>query len=632
MCGITGILEKKRTVDVSILHKMQDVLYHRGPDDKGHEISEITDNQNRISCGIGFVRLSIRDLSINGHQPMLSDDCQVILTMNGEIYNSEELRPKLIEKGATFKSTTDTEVLLKMYLEYGIDATLKQLDGMFAICIVDKRINTIYLVRDRIGEKPLYYWDNSNTLLYASEYKAFYAHPEFKAELNKSALAELSMFRYVSGEETILKGVYNLRPGSYLTITPSSRKQTQYWELPLYHSNDKTFEENKEKFFELLGKSVKRRLISDRPVGLQLSGGVDSSYLCSLVKNVCKKALTTYSITFKNKSFSEEPYIDHVHNTLGLPSKKYEFAADELLAYWKLATYHFESPMNLAGSLGLLMINKQASKEIAVMLSGDGPDECTGGYRRHHEIGRIIKEKENSIIRPFWRYCQLKGLVKHRKLFLSIDDYYISKSQWVEGRFAKHLWKGRYYKNVQSVYSKRRSQLNKNNEKGLHKYLSYDVSGYMQDILMRTDKMSMAVSLEVRVPYLMPELLEFYQTIPDEQCVDVNQSINHGTKMLLKSLASDVFGNDFTYRNKMGTTNPLLDYFKDNAVREFVDADLLPSIKKRGLYNYRYINKLWIKTKEKSSKVKWGELEVLWTMLSFEIWAKMFLDGNPLNK
>lgn len=632
MCGILGIMERNGNVDVSVLNNMQKALYHRGPDDKGLEITEIIKDGKRLSCGIGFVRLSIRDLSINGHQPMLSDDGQVILTMNGEIYNSEELRPQLIDKGISFKSTTDTEVLLKMYLEFGLDKTIQQLDGMFAICIVDKRINTAYLIRDRIGEKPLYYWDNGSTLLYASEYKAFYAHPSFKAELNESALTEISMFRYVSGQETILKGVYNLKPGSYLTIAPASIRETQYWSLPLYKSKGKSFEENKEKLYDLLGKSVKRRLISDRPVGLQLSGGIDSSYLCSLVKNVCNKTLTTYSITFKNKSFNEEPYIDHVTNTLDLPSKKTVFAAEELLKYWRLATYHFESPMNLAGSLGLLMINEGASEDVAVMLSGDGPDECTGGYRRHHEIEKIIKEKEKSILRPFWRYCQLKGLVKHNKIFTNIDDYYISKSQWVEGRFAKKLISGGYRKKSKTVYAKRREQVNVKKENGLHKYLCYDITGYMQDILMRTDKMSMAVSLEVRVPYLMPELLEFYQTLPDEQCVDVSKSINHGTKMLLKSLARDVFGENFTYRTKMGTTNPLLDYFMDSSVRQYVESELLPSIKNRKLYNYKYIHKLWDKTQNNTGKVEWGELEALWTMFSFEIWAKMFIDGNPIEQ
>lgn len=275
MCAIMGVFDTRNKIDVSILETMQRALYHRGPDDSGLETFSLdAPNHSLLSnVGVAFDRLSIRDLSMKGHQPMFSDDRSVMIAFNGEIYNSEELRPQLLEKGYTFNSNSDTEVLLNLYHCYGIDKTLSMLDGMFAICIVDFKNKEVYLVRDRIGEKPLYIYQDEHKLLFASEYKAFYAHPEFKAEIDETAMDEYFMFRYSPGDQTILKGVRNLTPGSYLKVTSDGVSQHIYWTLPNVTKSDKSFDDCKKEYKALLKKSVRRRLISDRPIGCQLSGG-----------------------------------------------------------------------------------------------------------------------------------------------------------------------------------------------------------------------------------------------------------------------------------------------------------------------------------------------------------------------
>lgn len=642
MCAIMGVLDTQKTIDINILKTMQRALYHRGPDDTGLEIFSLDKQGDSFlsNCGVAFDRLSIRDLSMKGHQPMFTEDKSVMIAFNGEIYNSEELRPLLIKQGYSFNSNSDTEVLLKLYHCFGVDKTLSLLDGMFAICLVDFNKETFYLIRDRIGEKPLYLYQDGKKLMFASEYKAFYAHPEFKAEIDDSAVDEYFMFRYTSGEQTFLKGVCNLTPGSYAEITPKGISYQTYWSLPNSTKSNKSFEECKEEIEELIHRSVKRRLISDRPIGCQLSGGVDSSYLCNVVKKKFNKKLKSYCITFANKEFSEEPYIDYVNKQLGLDTKKYRFEPTDFIHYWSKATWFFEAPMNHEGSLALCNLNEKAGKEVTVMLCGDGPDECLGGYSRAYEIALCLYRNHFSILRmklmirgfkqKLWKF---RHHIKEEKMYSTVDDLYISKSQWIEDRLYKKLRPEHAEDSIKSVYQKRRKILDKQSGEGLRKFLNYEMNTYMQDILMRSDKISMAASIEIRVPYLMPELLEYILSVPDEYMVDLNQDVNHGTKYLLKSLCEDVFGKGFTYRSKMGLSFPFIDYFSDTIMREYIERELMPTIKNRNIVNYDYVSDIWKKIPEwkRSNLYDWRVLHMMWCVFSFEIWAKMYIDHNPLN-
>lgn len=627
MCGIMGILEWHGSVDESVLQRMQLVLKHRGPDDNGLEIFNLRDSNddNRSSqIGVAFDRLSIRDLTQTGHQPMWDGGKTVCIAMNGEIYNADELRQEL--EGVKFVGTSDTEVLLRLYLKKGLEYTLSKVDGMFAICLVDLRERKVYLIRDRIGEKPLYIYEDQDRMLFASEYKAFYCYPGFKAELDTDALSEYLLFRYPAGERTFLKGVRNLTPGSYLEITGESVTAHRYWELPSDRNNRKSYEQNKETLKNLITKSVSRRLVSDRPVGIQLSGGVDSSYLCHVVKNECKKDLATYSIVLEDDNLNEQPYIDIVNAQLGLKPQFFRYEPADFIQSWKLATYYFEAPMNHEGSLALLQLNRMASKQVAVMLCGDGPDECMGGYERFHRMDGLMRRWQGLL----WYMVKCKRLVMGQSHYKSRDELFMSCSQFMEDKHLAGLRPSQYRQDIRKAYANRKKIMRRfRGEKGMRKYLNYEMCTYMQDILMRTDKMSMASSLEVRVPYLMPELLEFLQNVPEEHFIDYRQQMMHGTKMLLKSLCKEVYGEEFTYRWKEGLSIPTQSFLLDKSCREYIETTLLSGIKRRALLDYSYVLKLW-EASGKENGVLGSSIQALWCALSFELWAQMYLDRSPL--
>lgn len=622
MCGIVGCLEKTKCIDRGVVQNMMNMLTHRGPDDQGYEQFNIAGG----NLGMGFVRLSIRDLSEAGHQPMYNKSGEIALTLNGEIYNADELRQPLIDAGYQFRSTSDTEVLLYLYECYGIDKMLKMLDGMYAVCIVDKAKDCFYLIRDRLGEKPLYTYDNGDTLLYASEYKAFYCHPCFKAELNQVSVDEYFLFRYVAGGETLLKGVRNLQPGSYLKIDAIGVQQTIYWDFPDEKQNEISYDESKQGYERLLKTSLQRRLISDRKVGLQLSGGVDSSLLAHMASPMLKEKLQTFSIVFEDTRYSEKQYQDEVVKKEGCEPHFFEYSPKMFFDCWRECTWYFEAPMNHEGSLGLLFLNRRSKDYVTVMLCGEGSDETLGGYGQFYNYAKLL---EGGII-PFTfnlfkrtlRTCCLP-------IFFDYDGEVIHGSQYIRDDMFYRLRPGGR-RSIKRVYDKRRKLMgNGDKHMGkLRRWMNYETKTYMQDLLMRADKTSMASSMEVRVPFIMPQLVEYACKIPDQYLVDTSKDIHHGTKSLLKDICSKVYGQDFTYRKKSGFAAPVLRFFCEPEVKKYIETVLIPGIERRGVINHKEIKKMWEKCKRKkgdSYSIQWP----LWCAFSFELWAQMYLDKSP---
>lgn len=629
MCSILGYIQKG-LVDINDLAKMNKVLSHRGPDDTGLNTLKMFES-DVDNVAIGFNRLSIRDLSMAGHQPMANADASITITFNGEIYNAEDFRCELSNAGYSFVGSSDTEVLLYLYEEYGIDKMLAKIDGMYAICIVDKKADIIYLVRDKLGEKPLYFYKNEQAIMWASEYKAFYEHPFFKAELEEKNISEYIMFRYLSDGATLLKNVYNIMPGSYLYITKDDIKRKKYWAFPKEEKNNKIeYEKAKETFQLLFKKSIESRLISDVEVGIQLSGGVDSSYLTKQVLDIAKNKIKTFSIAFKNKQYSEEDYMDVVVKKFNLDSFTYYFDADTFLESWIKTSYYFEAPMNHEGSLGLLYLNKMASENVKVLLCGEGADESMGGYKRF----AVSQRCRNSFIYRIKKF--IKDLIKNKEInkYILYGDYgtdFILSSQFVRNREAKKI-----YLNFNSadVIGRRKKILTDAGGNGLRKFMNYELSTYCQDLLMRADKVSMANSLEVRVPYLMPELIEYECSLPDNYFVSSeNKDDMRNTKILLKDVCKDIYGEEFTYRKKRGFGMPLMAYFNQREVKNYIEQIILPGIQKRGIFNYEQIAHEYQKRCrmiKKGRKVKNNSIvNALWVCFSFEIWAKIYLDGNP---
>lgn len=607
MCSILGYIDNKKEINYEKLLEMNQVLKHRGPDDEGVICLSMFGSTYK-NVGIAHNRLSIRDLTKDGHQPMISKNGDIIICFNGEIYNADEFRADLCKLGVEFKSTSDTEVLLYMYEKFGLYETLKKIDGMYAICIVDKRYDEIYLIRDKVGEKPLYYYKNENLFMWASEYKAFYMHPGFKAVLDEENLTEYLMFRYVCGGKTLLKGVCNIEPGTYIRIKKDKIEFNDYWSF----SNKTIYRDNnviEDIFIDKLHKAFSTRLISDVEVGIQLSGGVDSSCLVEYISRSQKTKV--FGIIFDNENYSEKKYMDYVISRCNVEPFLYLLSEDVFLDTWLKTTYYFEAPMNHEGTLGLFHLNRQASKKLKVMLCGEGADETMGGYSRFYEILKYIEDNGNSDKdNAYIKFIRLSQYVKDYDV---LDMYHEAK--------------------IEDVILKRKKIFTNTNGNGIRKYMNYETMTYCQDLLMRADKISMANAIEQRVPYLSSDLLEFENSIPDEYFVSsTRKGYIKNTKVLLKDYCSKIFGDDFTYREKMGFGFSIDEFLLKKSVRIFIEKCILPGIMKRGILNYETIFRIYNKKKE--GKMNYGlgngsATNVLWTALSFELWAQMYLDANP---
>lgn len=627
MCAIIGIYEKTHPVDESVLQQMQKTLHYRGMDDTSVQTFKMqyADAGLYNYGGVAFDRLSDRYRSKVGHRSIKLEEEKVILAMNGEIYNAEELRRLLVKKGIIFRSTSASEVLLQLYLHCGIETTLSMLDGAFALCIVDQIKNKVYLSRDRFGEKPLYYYRQDDFLLFASEYKAFYCYPRFKAELNEDAVSEYFIFRYPAGESTFLKNVYLVKPGTYIEISEDVVSENVYWKLPVPHSNGFSFEENKQKMKELIFKSVARRIISDRPIGVQLSGGVDSSYIAAILREQSEKEIKSFSIIIDDKILSEEENIDIVNKKMKFIPHKLRLDASIFLDNWGKATWYYEAPLQHEGNVPILQLDSNASRELSILMCGDGADECMGGYSR---FPRVMRYRDNKLV---WRCVQIKNFLRGKRHYGSLDDYFISQSQFLTDEQIKALRPQTYKQDIRKAYNHRKKILRVcNGGATIHRYLQYEMVTYMLDTLLRGDKMSMASSLEMRAPLLMTDLIEFLQTVPEKQLVDSSQPYMYDTKRLLKSLCADVYGKEFAYRYKLGLGLPMHVFFMDAKIRNYVEQKLLPCIKQRAVVNYDYVKSIWDKVDEVTTCMD-SRLQVLWTVFSFEIWAQMYLDKSPLD-
>ncbi len=399
MCGLVGIYNMNGTsVDPHALCKMADIQSHRGLDSQGVRLFSLKERESisyesqgnhllydKFEGGLGFNRLSILDLSESGNQPMCNKDGSVFIAFNGEIYNAFQYLSALTAAGFSFNSKTDTEVVLHLYELYGFVGMLERLNGMFAICIVDLNSQELFLARDRMGIKPLYWYENNGTFIFASEVKSFLCHPGFKAELDIDRADEYFVFRYCAGSGNLLKGVNQLEPGYWLRMNCNGWNKHKYWTIP-----DRTCE--KEISFDSalrmldkeLHRSVKMRLLSDVKLGCQLSGGVDSSLINIFASKYSGADLDAISIIFEDPQFSEEEWIDDVCFLSNIHVHKYILDNNYFFSNLGKATWHMDQPLNHPNSLGIFYIAENARSLVTVLLSGEGADELFGGYERFY--------------------------------------------------------------------------------------------------------------------------------------------------------------------------------------------------------------------------------------------------------
>jgi asparagine synthase (glutamine-hydrolysing) len=635
MCGIAGFINLNgERANPKFLQGMVDIQRHRGPDDQGMrlfslraatsmELNVAGDSGDTVYEGaVGFNRLSILDLSEHGHQPMLNAEADIVLAFNGEVYNADGYRAELENSGFRFKSSTDTEVVLYLYQKYGLDGMLSRLNGMFAIVIVDLRQQTIHIARDHLGIKPFYWTRLGSTILFASEAKSFLAHPAFRAEIDPEFLDEYLAFRYVSGENYLLKGVKQLRPGHSLTITSDGATGRRYWEIPEGNEDSQlTNAEALDRLSELFARSVKSQLISDVPVGCQLSGGIDSSLVSLFARSHFRADMQTFSVVFDDPKYSEEYWMTQAANAAVADSHRYMFTDEFFFDTLDKASWHLDQPLNHPNSLGIWLLAKKSRSLATVLLSGEGADEVFGGYPRFYYAS--MRPKISPWL-PLARMLPKLGARLDRQFGGNDMDSFICASLWQR---PEQLAQIRPDVNFERVMSGRRELFSEGNGTHLSNCLKYEMQTHMVDLLVRQDKMTMAHSLENRVPFLDLNLVAFARTLPARmlvgQSISIRDSRMRCTKVILKDLARRKFDDRFVYRRKSGFSLPLEQYFADQRFEALMEDRLLPGMRRRGLVNAEVVRRWWKELPQMPS----GMAETLWISVALELWAQQFLDS-----
>jgi asparagine synthase (glutamine-hydrolysing) len=621
MCGIAGFWGKGNE---SVMRAMTEALQHRGPDFTG------TFFDPKMALGLGHARLSILDLSVGAHQPFFSEDKRFVIIFNGEIYNFKSIRQDLVDRGyGPFQTQGDTEVLLKAYQADGLEC-LSKLNGMFAFAIFDYKRNKLLLARDRMGKKPLYIAQASGTLLFASELKAILQHPEFKSELNLNALNHYLTLDYVPTPISIFEGVEKLEGGNYLQIDYKGNiNRGSFWE-PNFIPLEISFEEAKEELDRLLAEATALRLVADVPVGIFLSGGLDSSAVAYYAQKQAVKPIQTFSIGFNEKSYDERAYAQQVATQLRTEHHERILTAQESIDLIPTVFSSLDEPFADPSILPTYLLSQFTRSKVTVALGGDGSDELLAGYPT------FISEKLAPLLAwmPFSAVQALQKMVN----FLPASDQNISldfklrqflkgfehskrfrHSQWL-GSFSisekKNLWsKDIEFKipnqntlRVVDEYSKRGSE-----QELIYMYLKT----YLQDdILVKVDRASMMNSLEVRAPFMDVNVVDFLNRLPYEYKLKGFKG-----KYLLKETMRGKLPEDIIDRPKKGFGIPVSLWLK-NELKDLCN-DLLSkeSIESQGLFDYNYVEKL----KQNHFNGRQNNRKELWNLMVFQLWRRNFL-------
>lgn len=630
MCGFTGFMSRDRKVDIKTLFNMTDEIDHRGPDDEGFGLFSLSDQSyktitrnhsyknNSFQGGVGFKRLSIRDLTSAGHQPMLSDDENVIIVFNGEIYNSKSLSDNLKKNGCVFKGHSDTEVLLQLYIKYGLEYFLSEIDGMYSIAIIDLRLKRLSLIRDHMGIKPLYYYDNQGDILFSSEAKSFYKYPYFEKIFNKEKLNEFLYYRCLSNNATMLKNVNQVPPGHVLNINENGEvEKYQYYSLPQWKT---TTVNSSEKFNNSIKESVLCQLTSDAPLGCQLSGGIDSSIICKFAKEA-KVDLKSFSVIFNDKKYSEEQYIDTVTSALNLENLKFTISENFFIDNLEKSAWHLDDPIHHPNSLGIFYLTQNASKHVKVLLSGEGADEMFGGYSRFLYANLPFKPLIK-LLRVVNNFIKIPILSNLGYKYNDVENY-VMMSTAGDARVTSNLFP---FANIKKVLAER-TYIFKNvkNKSFLNRCFDYEIKTYLPSLLLRQDKMAMANSLENRVPFLGRQFIEESRaTFNTNNCVSMpfgipsRFNVMKGTKKPLKILSKSIFGTNFTYRPKQGFGFPLVSLLKTKLLSKKFQKAYKQSLLRHTEIEEKIIDNVW------NNREVYPEQA--FTLLSLGLWVNLTFD------
>lgn len=601
MCGINGIISPKKNKE-QLIHLMNDKIIHRGPDAEGTYV----DN----NVALGQRRLSIIDLTTTGNQPIYNEDKSILVVFNGEIYNYQELKDQLLQQKHQFQTNTDTEVLVHGYEEWGEDL-LSKLRGMFAFCLYDTKKQKLLLARDHFGIKPLYYYQQKQLFLFSSEIKSFLVHPDFHKELNKEMLGAYLTFSFTPGPKTFFKNVYKLEPGHYLVfdLKKNTYQDKRYFKLDFTNTN-KSYEQIVNDISNTMHDSVNHHLISDVEVGSFLSSGIDSSYLVSIARPD-----KTYTVGYENKKYSEINYAKDLTDRLGINNTSEKITKEEYLQAIHDVYYHMDEPTTDACSIAVYFLSKLASKDVKVVLSGEGADEFFGGYNSYddHPYTKL----------PLWfrktvaTICKILPKNKYTRYLirrgLSLEEGYVSINRNFYDDELKDILKSQdYLKNkdiVKDTYQEYKT------ENDLNKKLAIDIRFWLADnILLIVDKMTMAFSIESRVPFTDIEVFKLASTLPKEYKVR-----NKTTKAALREAAKKDIPNESYKKKKLGFPVPIREWIKDDDFYQEIKTTFELPIADE-LFKKDAIMKLLVDHKQGLK----DNYRKIWAIYSFLKWYEVF--------
>jgi asparagine synthase (glutamine-hydrolysing) len=606
---------------------MADTISHRGPDDEGYFISG--------PVGFGFRRLSIIDLS-GGHQPLSNEDGSVHIIFNGEIYNYQELRHYLLGRGHIFRTHTDTETIVHLYEELG-EACVEKLRGMFALAIWDDRNKSLFLARDRVGIKPLYYSQSQNSIVFASEIKAILADPEMKAQVEQSMIDRFLTFDYLPGEETLFKNISRLAPGHSLTFRAGKSHKRQYWDLH-FEPSPSTFRQAKSRLLNLLEESVALHMISDVPVGFLLSGGLDSTAMLGLASGKTSHAISSYTIGFSGpQTIDERPYARLAAQKYGSQHHETTISADQFAEFLPKYIWHMEEPICEPPAVALFYVSKLAKEFVKVLISGEGGDEAFAGYSNYRALMWLerlkglptpMRQVLAASVSMLARFGSAGAPAKTAQFLNSrLEDSYFGRTS-DPSRFFNRQWQQFYSpefaqrvdKNFSS-YAATKHFCNGHRAGPLGKMLYVDTKTWLpDDLLIKADKMTMANSIELRVPLLDHKILEFAASLPQNFKVR-----GFTTKYIAKKTLSDRVPREILNRKKAGFPVPYEGWLRED-LKDWVHDLLLGSkATARGYFQKSAVERML--SEDISSG---GYSKEIFDLTVLELWHREFLDkGSP---
>ncbi|MEP6537121.1 MAG: asparagine synthase (glutamine-hydrolyzing) [Bryobacteraceae bacterium] len=617
MCGIAGFAGGAPVPDAeAVLRRMTTAIAHRGPDDNRY--------YNDSSVSLGHRRLSIIDLS-SGHQPMTNEDGGLWLIYNGEIFNHADLRPRLEAAGHRYVTHCDTETILHAYEQYGPDC-VKQFRGMFAFVIWNKDRRTLFCARDRLGIKPFYYHWDGERLVFASEIKALLCYPGISAALDESTVPEYLAFGYLSGEQTMFRGIRKLMPGHHLTLNLDGGppRIERYWDVP----RPTQFEKREDADWvhecrQRLEETVRMRLMSDVPLGMFLSGGVDSSAIAALMKRMVDGPVKTFAVGYNEAQYSELSYARQVANSIGTEHNEIVIGMEDFFNVLPNLIWHEDEPITWPSSVSLYFVSKLAAEQVKVVLTGEGSDELFAGYARYHTHGWNEKWSQSyDVVPAAWRdwirnqigVSALLSASLRRKL----QHTFVGRAPGIQSLYLDNFYSAfpgepKAYENFMRYWNA------DSGDRLLPKMLYADQKTYLVELLMKQDQMSMANSIESRVPFLDHPFVEFAAGVPD------HMKLRNGEgKFILKRAIEDLLPHDIIYRKKMGFPTPLRSWLQDARSESLF----------RILRDPKGILAPYIDRKELESLLERQRAgredctDRLWRLLNFQLWGDLFITGR----